>query len=149
MERSSNGEVDDARSEWEFGIVGGFATAKNAFSALHALHAKGWNRTWIGFFRIAPNGGEGPVVDVEWEGNPFDALGVFPMCDGGRRPLREALSRRGVPQEEARSFERIVASGSIVLVVVDANGRIDEGRAILAAHGARLAHPREPPSSRP
>ena len=114
-------------------------SAKSAFGAIRALHAAGLTRTWLGFFRTASSGESVPVLDTDWEGDPFGALGVFPMRDGRQRPLADALRRRGVPRSDARYFERTAPSAGTVMVVVDANGRVAEARAILAERGARLA----------
>lgn len=124
-------------SECETGIAASFRGAKNAFRAIRMLHKAGMTRTWIGFFH--PSSGEtAAVLDIEWEGDPFEARGVFPMRDGLRRPIQETLQRQGVPKVEARSFQGMLGSRGIV-VVVNAGPRFDEARAVLLASGGQLA----------
>jgi hypothetical protein len=85
--------MDDNRFlVWQLGIAAAFVNAKSAFQAIHALHAIGLTRTWLGLCLPVPNRNSA-LLDAEWEGNPFEAFGVFPMRDGQKRSLREALQR--------------------------------------------------------
>jgi hypothetical protein len=118
-------------------VVAAFVRTKPAFDAIAALHVAGLKRTWIGFYGADQGTLGRPVLYSEWEGDPLDAQGIFPMRDGLKCPLSECLRRRGVPVVVADRFER---DGSLhgIVVVVDAKARIDDAKSILALWGARL-----------
>lgn len=125
-------------SQWQVGVACAFANPKSAFSALHALCAVGIQRAWVGFFRSSPRSETVAVLDSEWEGDPRDMSGVFPLRDGRERSLPEALKQRGLSGAEIENFERAVPP-EVIVVVVDASGRSEQARAVLARCGGRLA----------
>jgi hypothetical protein len=135
--------VNDKRSfsEWKLGVACAFVSAQSAFRALQALCAVGLNQTWIGFFRPARHGETVAVLDAEWEGDPRETPGIFPLREGRQRSLHEALRKRGVPAAEMQHLKRTIPPWGIV-VIVDADQRSEEARAVLAECGGRLASPR-------
>jgi hypothetical protein len=131
MENSDSGR-------WEIGVAGAFAGTKSAFQAIHALREAGFTRTWVGFFKGAPDDETATVLDAEWEGDPHEALGVFPMRDGEQRPLQEALRRVGVPEASAQCLDRSVPAPAIVVVVDATLLWFDKAASLLKAYGGHL-----------
>lgn len=124
--------------KWKAGVACTFLSAKRAFDAVHALCAAGLNRAWVGFFRSPPGRDSTAVLDSEWEGDAQTTSGVFTLHDGREQSLQDALRCRGVPASEIQYFKRTLPPRAIVLIV-DADARLDEARAVLAGCGGRLA----------
>jgi hypothetical protein len=131
--------MNDTRSGcWEGGVAGVFGYAKDAFRAIHALREAGFMRAWIGFFERASDNGPYAALDAEWEGDPSEAHGVFPMREGQGRTLVDVLRSRGVPAATAYHLARTVPAPTII-VVVDAPERSARAVSLLTTHGARRA----------
>jgi hypothetical protein len=123
---------------WGAGVAGVFGGAKGAFQAIHALCEAGFTRTWIGFFVPARNDEAATVLDAEWEGDPIEALGVFPMRDGRQRSLQEVLQHHGISAATASHLDRTAPE---IVVIVDAPHLGNEAASLLTAYGGRLAEP--------
>lgn len=126
---------------WAVGVACTFASAQNAFHAIKVLCAAGVNRAWVGFLQRAPDDGTA-VIESEWEGDLRVAQGVFPLREGRRQELRQALRSRGVPQRETLYFERTAPPNGVILIA-EADDRCAEARALLAECGGRFASTRE------